>query len=648
MPDAPLFRAQLTAALRRLPSELPGVVAGVACSGPVPSEADALAAQLEMISPGLALLMQLRARMFAHVESSAGCRGLEQVVMVGRGYAVAEGHGRCPGIPVVEIEQPSVVAALGGSRADGIDRAVLAVDDLQEGAWVALHRSTWSPRFRRTLFLIEGVSMWGGETGWSFWIRALAHEAAAGSEMLLNVLDVQGAEQARVALQASSSGAGTLVAPTAVHTQALRAAADDHALEIVRMFDSDDVQQAEMGFADLLVRERYIWVRSPGAPRDVPTPRPLPFRRPAVPANRDIPRRPRLRDGLTTSLLPSGQGMLGLAITPRRVCRIPLGSTDLAAAAGDADLMSDDLAWRLQAAGLLSYDRDGSTFDVRVDALCRRLRLVPHEVCAGARCRLDVLRRLMFAALSTKDSDTREGVSGLLAVTSNNVASELVRRLLADPDVVCVQDGEIAVALRPMTVREVDTALRPIRDALEAIGELLQVPVAVPLLVDLTSRRPGIPVALVGDAAPCTVVRIAPSEWSPAALHHELTHVLAMCGSRWVSEGLAVWTQRRLVPGVMFPAPAPFEPALEWRSLSEALSGAGLEGMPGARRLGAEDYAAAGEYVGWLIERYGFEVFARIFDACWAGVRGPVDAVCRELGLASLDELEADWRRGSL
>ena len=166
-----------------------------------------------------------------------------------------------------------------------------------------------------------------------------------------------------------------------------------------------------------------------------------------------------------------------------------------------------------------------------MDSLCRRLRLVPHEVCAGAGCRLDVLRRLTFAALSTKDGDTREGVRGLLAVTSDNVATELVRRLLADPDVVCVQDGEIAVALRPMTVREADTALRATRDTLEAIGDLLQVPVAVPLLVDLTSRRSGIPVALVGDAAPCTGVRIAPSEWSPAALHHELTHVLAMCGS---------------------------------------------------------------------------------------------------------------------
>ena len=634
--------------MRRLPSELPGVGAGVACSGPVSPEADALAVQLEMISPGLALLMQLRARMFARVERSAGSRGLEQVVMVGRGYAVAEGDGRCPGIPVVEIEHPSVLALCEARRADGMDRAVLAVDDLQEGAWSALRRSTWSPRLRRTLFLIEGVSMWGGETGWSFWIRALAHEAAAGSEMLLNVLDVQGAEQTRAALRASSSGAEAFVAPIAVNTQALRAAVDDHTLEIVRIFDSDDVQQAEMGFADLLVREGYIWVRSPGAPRDVTRPRPLPFRRPAMPANRDMPRRPRLRGGVTTSLLPCGRGMLGLAITPRRVCRIPLGATDLAAATGDDGLRcSDDLVWRLQAAGLLSYDRDGSSFDVRIDALCRRLRLVPHEVYAGAGCRLDVLRRLMFAALSTKNGDARGGVSGLLAVTSDNVATELVRRLLADPDVLCVQDGEIAVALRPMTVREADTALRATRDALEAIADLLQVPVAVPLLVDLTSRRPGIPVALVGDAAPCTVVRIAPSGWSPAALHHELTHVLAMCGSRWLSEGLAVWTQRRLVPGVMFPAQAPFEPALEWRSLSAALDGAGLEGMASARRLVADEYAAAGGYVGWLITRYGFEAFARIFDACWAGARGPVDAVCRELGFASLDELEADWRRGS-
>jgi hypothetical protein len=584
-----------------------------------------LAETLEATSPGLALLVQLRSRLFADAARAAAARSFGQVVVVGRGFAIAEGDESRSGVPVVEVEHPAVLAT-GECRCPGRGSIGIAAEDLGESAWTALCSSAWDPRRRRTFFIVEGLSMWGGAGALAFWLRMLGREAAAGSEMLLNLLDTEAAEQAREAGRAIS------VAPAGIDVLALPALARAHAVDLVHSFDSERLQHAQLGFSDLLVREHYAWLRSglPSSCRDVACP-PLPTRRMHSRAVRDLPARWRLRDGLALWCDAAGRAVLCLEVTPRRVCTVPLEA--------------GDLAWRLQAAGLLAYDRDGSPFDLRVDAIARRLRLSPYETCEPAKCRLDVVRALALAALATDDALVRADVHTLLAGTTDNVAGECLRRLLADRDVVCARDGNVSVAVRrPARTRE---ALAAVRDAFDGVAALLEVAADPHVLVDLTSGRDGIPLTIVADAAPCTVVRIPPCRWAPAVLYHEITHVLATCGSQWVSEGLAVWVQRQLAPEETFPPAAPASPTRRRRSLSSDLSdGRVRDANAGACRLPASAYGDAGDYVAWLVARLGRSSFLRLFDACRSGMRAPVDALCRSLGFR-LAELEADWLGGS-
>ncbi len=345
-----------------------------------------------------------------------------------------------------------------------------------------------------------------------------------------------------------------------------------------------------------------------------------------------IPAHGRLRDGVTVLSGAAGRDVLALEATPLRASHVTLEP-------------ATDLVWRLQAAGLLVCDTDGPTFDGLVDVLCCRLGRCPREVRAGAACRLDVVREVAFAALATSDADVRARATHLLAITSDNVAAECLRRLLRNDDAVVAREAALAVALRcPATAEDAHIVLAAARAALGVMRDLLHVTVDVPILVDLTSRRDAIPVTIVADAAPCTVVRIPWSRYGAAVLHHEIAHALAVCGSRWLSEGLAVWAQRQIVPGVEFPVHGRRARGQTPRfSLSEEL--AARDGASG--RLSVADYRAAGDYVGWLVERHGFATFGRVFVACRAGHRAPVDAACRGLGFESLWDLEADWRASS-
>src|SRR5262249_29591130 len=150
---------------------------------------------------GLALLVQLRARLFDDAEQAAGERGFGQVVVVGRGFAIAERNGHRSSIPLVEVEHPAVLA----TRATGI-----AAEDLEVRAWTALCASVWDPRSRRTLFIVEGLCLWGSAGALAFWLRILGREAAPGSEMLLNLLDTEAAERVR------DAGRGASVEPMGV------------------------------------------------------------------------------------------------------------------------------------------------------------------------------------------------------------------------------------------------------------------------------------------------------------------------------------------------------------------------------------------------------------------------------------------------
>ena len=640
MTEGALLRACLTAALRRAPSELADAASSEtpSASARAVSDARALATILEATSPGLGLLVQLRARLFADAEQAAGERGFEQVVVVGRGFAIAERRDVLPILPLVEVEHPAVLAARGSSGPN--TSAMIAAQDLEEHAWTALCGSAWDPRSRRTFFIVEGLCVWGSVGALAFWLRTLGHEAAAGSEILLNLLDAEAAEHARRAGRVAS------LEPTGIDVGGLTALARAFGVTLLDAFDSARLQRVHMGFSDLLVREHYAWLRSgSGSRRDSEGLPWRPTRNPSV-SPRELPARPHLRDGVAVSIGPSGCMALSLELTPHRCCSIPLDGGDLASGPTlDRSLhaASGNLVWRLQAAGFLACDHDRSHFDLQLDAVARRLHVSPFAIRQRAKCRLDVAHELVLAALSTDDAEAREDVRRLLAATSDNVTTGYLRRLLRDRDVFCAREGNLAaVARRSSTARE---ALDAVRDAFAATAGLLNVAADVEVLVDVTSGRDGIPLTIVADAAPCTVVRVPTCRWSPAVVYHELTHVLAMCGSGWLSEGLAVWVQRQLAPDETFPPPVPSAAGRRRRpGLSDDRCG---DASADACRLAASDYGEAGDFVTWLMVRLGRADFFRIFDACRSGAREPIDVLCRSFGFAGLADLEASWLGGA-
>jgi hypothetical protein len=350
-------------------------------------------------------------------------------------------------------------------------------------------------------------------------------------------------------------------------------------------------------------------------------------------------------------------------VTPLRACSISLSAGDLATAslfdgrASSTEIAATrsrlsktcplndvvDLARRLQARGLLAYDTADLAGESLMASLCDELRPTLRDASA----RLSMVRELAFVALQTRDRFLCDRVARLLVHADDNIAADHLRGMLKADDIVFVRDASVAVGARcPTTVRGAEEILAATTDALGTIGQLLDVSVTSSVLLDVATHRDAIPFTMVMDAVPYTLVRIPRPRYSSSVLHHELTHVLAMCGSTWLSEGLAVWVQRRLAPGPCFPddAPAPRAPAR--RSLADHLLEEGdLRSTSHTTRLNATDYREAGDYVAWLVSQFGFATFARIFDACWAGVSEPVEAACRDIGFESLRHLEREWRR---
>ncbi len=208
--DAALFRAHLGAALRALPSELddaPPRREGIA------ADALAVARELEVASPGLALMMQLRARLFDEAALEAGRRGFDALVAVGCGFddrrlrRLARGRLR-----VVAIEHPAVLARRPcGRRSPAFAR--MPVEDLATAPCAALERQCGvRPGEHRTFVLLQGLSMWGGAAALAHWLDDFAAHAAPGSEMLLNVLDASTVAEAPSAAGAAGAAGGAFPA----------------------------------------------------------------------------------------------------------------------------------------------------------------------------------------------------------------------------------------------------------------------------------------------------------------------------------------------------------------------------------------------------------------------------------------------------
>jgi hypothetical protein len=251
-----------------------------------------------------------------------------------------------------------------------------------------------------------------------------------------------------------------------------------------------------------------------------------------------------------------------------------------------------------------------------------------------------MIRELAFVALETRDRLLRVRVGRLLRGIDDNIAADHLHGMLEADDILLARDASVTVAARcPSTRQRSGEILAATIGALRAIGDLLNVGVATPVHVDVT-HRDAIPLTIVADAVPYTLVRIPRQRYSLSVLYHELTHALAMCGSTWLSEGLAVWVQRRLAPGPCFPDDSSAAQAPGRRSLADHLGARDVCD----RRLNATDYREAADYVTWLVSRFGLPIFARIFNACWADVSEPVDAVCRDIGFESLRHFELEWR----
>jgi hypothetical protein len=123
------------------------------------------------------------------------------------------------------------------------------------------------------------------------------------------------------------------------------------------------------------------------------------------------------------------------------------------------------------------------------------------------------------------------------------------------------------------------------------------------------------------------------------ALLHEIVHVYAPNGNRFLAEGLAVYVHQKLAGNRAFPN---FGRPLDSEARARLSGIQSLEGLDGVRTpapLGTvlreqDAYVLAGSFVGFLIERYGLEDFRKLYDG------GSYEtAYGRSLGV-----LEKEWR----
>lgn len=649
-----LFRARLGAALRSLPSELSWRRRERICMERYASpEVLVLATQLERCTPGLALMMQLRARLFEQVACAAHERGFDQVVTVGWGFArcrIRQAEGGRPRF--VAIEHPAVLGTNAGivdaSPRDNIHAPAI---DFERGAWAALTEHACCRRDRKTLLLVQGLSLWGSPDALAYWLRKIVEGTAPGSEMLLNLLDESGADRARHATNGvvAFGAANRPLIRFGVDGSRLTAEINARGLELLHLFDSRQIQSMYFGVEDLLVRELYAWVRVPegatGATA-VPALRDLVLPPEAL-RFRELPSsfRPRLRPGVQLRDDGAAAVTFTLPVTMLRGCPISLSRRELAAISlFDGASSIADIATALTQRGLAYCSRAVST-------LANTLRahgFLAHDPIVGPD--LTVLQEQAFVALRQRDASLARRVSRLLAASSINPAVVHLRAALRIArSIVFDHEGEVAVIAGSMTSRsEARAILATARKTLWAISRVLGVRLGGQVLIDVSSSRAAVPVTMIADAEPYTLVWIPLPTYSRSMLCHELTHVLAMSGSVWLSEGLAVWMQRLIAPGPCFPDDAAAEsPGSYGRSLEEQLFGVSQPNVPRWNAwLERAAYREAAAFVDWMVRRSGFAGFAGLFVACRShDAVADVEAACRSIGIRSLGDLDAEWRR---
>jgi len=658
---AALLRARLGAALRSLPSEL-----GRGRSGRqrrarrAATDVVDLAMQLERSSPGLALMMQLRARVFEEAAGAARARGFDQVVTVGWGFERDRVRVRGGRPWLIAVEHPAVL----GADADGAHRRLRGTDapatDFARGAWTALAAHACRRPDRKTLFLVEGLSLWGSASALSYWLRRIAESAAPGSEVLMNLLEEDAAARARDAADALVEPDARIRSVIRFGVDRVRLAAEIGArgLALLRIFDSGEIQSMYLGVEDLLVREVYGWARVPNGRSPTGTEEPT---RPAV---RGVPLRelvdaaadcraavsdsvrPRLLPGVAVRDDGASAISLVLPVTALRGCRIPMCRRELATVS-----LFDGTCTLAEAVATLAKHgvSDADRMVPRVAATLAAHGFVEHR--SSGNSHLTVLREMAFVALRQRDVSLACRAGRLLASTADNPAVAHLRAVLRTAGAaVFERDAEVAMIGAPTTSRPEGRAIvQTARTSLRAIARMLGVHFDRHVLVDVSSARTAIPVTIVADADPYTLVHIPLPSYSPSMLCHELTHVLAISGSTWLSEGLAVWMQRLIAPGPCFPDDAPAEERVSApdRPLAEQiLRTSSLHAF--ARSdvgLARATYREAAAFVGWLIQRCGIVGFTRFFAAFPWHRGADLTPACRAIGVGSLADLEAEWRR---
>ncbi len=658
--------------------ELPGSMTATRSMGSrdaidVPRDVERLAGELEVASPGLALMMQLRARLFEHAARTARGRGFRQVVTVGCGFPRTRIRRLArSSLRVVELEHPDVVDAVPARRTMRGGALRLSAADFEDRAWSVLVAHGGDPRVERTLFLVEGVSFWGGARAIAWWLRCLSRQVVPGSELLLNVLDDTAAAASRRAIDGGAASANASK-PTVSASCEPRARRDPAVgLETVATFDSGDVQRAACGVADMFVRERYLWVRtvaSSSRPDRVRCVSP----RMCVPRSRVSMRgRPRLRENVEVRQAGEGRAVLLRPVTDARMVGIDVSRSEAAATVlldGRSSIPRSErlarvlssavdvaaLADRLSAHGFLGCD----TTDVTGSS--------PIGQVEGASTELDDLREAALRHWSEPCRSWARTITARLACFRENAAARHLRAALGMRRALrVVRKRHVTVlALRRDVSRDgtgerranvlpcqPEVVLGTALALLTRIRRLLNIGGPQPhVLIDVASVRPAVPLTVVADDVPYTLVRISSALYSPSVLCHELVHAVAMSGSSWLSEGLAVWTQRRLAPGRCYPddadaacvPPAPRHGLLGPRLRSGVVVGA--EDMP-ARTRG--DYREAASFVEWAVRTGGLTGLMRLFRASSPfRTETELDAACGALASTSLHDLERRWESAS-
>lgn len=648
-----IVRARLGAALRALPSDL-SPDRGLGDDDALDVELLDVARRLEEASPGLALMMQLRALLIEELVAAARRRGFGQIVTIGCGFDRRPWHRRArPGFRLVEIEHPEVVAAMAPSRDRRGEHLRLAATDFAHEAWRRLEEHGGSPRATRTLVVMQGCSLWGNAEILEFWLARLAECAGTGSEMLCNLMD----EDDAAPPAAATGGTETAAAPSVavrftITADALAAAATARGLRVLRWFDSRDLQRRRFGVADLLVGEHFAWIGSSGTRARL-------RRDPASGMGRSwhpIGFRPCLRTDLAVRDDGPHDVSLGVPITALRWCRHSTTRRQAAVAAtldGTATANGRSVVRWLAARGMLAAGPTvARTFADGLAAVTRGAdadaRAAFHDVVRREPAHLGAWRELAFDALARgAESEARRVRRELRHFVDNAAVAHLSDLLASGRSLAIARAGSVSVvAAAGSGPPQPQDVLRAARAVLTRCVAILGIDFTGEVVIDVASERTALPTTMIAHADPYTLVRIPRRQYTLQLLTHEMTHVLAMCESGWLSEGLAVWMQRRVAPGPCFPDTAgPIQP-VSVRPLAEWLLPAPFARRGAAPRLDASAYREAASFVAWLDERGGASLVRQVFAACCRSDGRDFGAVERAVGVGSIEELERAWRYG--